>query len=161
MGLWEAFDLCAKDRKFVFVLDAARWLRTEVKGTTARENQELFWTGRRRVQNLKIIITSRPWSSPIGNGSFYQSGLNKEAIQLMGENDKEERQISAQIEFVIRARVLGSRDIRRDKGESNVWEFASKHLWVEPSWCYQVLTMIPTACSKHAGIQYLIVHICE
>jgi hypothetical protein len=38
----------------------------------------------------------------------------------MGENDKEERQISAQIEFVIRARVLGSRDIRRDKGESNV-----------------------------------------
>lgn len=118
-GLWDAFASCAKDTKIICVLDALDECEEKSREQLLRKIKNYFGTGYRSARNLKIILTSRPWSS-IGDGLFYQNGLDKEAIHLMGENDKEERQISAEIECVIRARVLEFRDFRRYKGESNL-----------------------------------------
>ncbi len=118
-GLWDAFASCAEDTKIICVLDALDECEEKSREQLLKKVKHYFGTGYRRARNLKIILTSRPWSS-IGDGLFYQSGLDKEAIHLMGENDEEERQISAEIECVIRARVLEFRDFRRYKGESNL-----------------------------------------
>jgi hypothetical protein len=131
-GLWDAFASCAKDTKIICVLDALDECEEKSREQLLKKVSNYFETGLRRAQNLKIILTSRPWSS-IGDRLFYQSGLDKETIHLMGENDEEERQISAEIECVIRVRVLEFRDFRRYKGEFNFGEFAAKNLCVKPS----------------------------
>jgi ankyrin repeat domain-containing protein 50 len=95
----------AKDTKIICVLDALDEYEEKSREQLLEKLENYFGTGYRKARNLKIILTSRPWNS-IGDELFSQSGLAKEAIHLMGENDEEERQISVEIECVIGTRVL-------------------------------------------------------
>jgi ankyrin repeat domain-containing protein 50 len=86
-GIWEPFASSAKDTKIICVLDALDECEEKSREQLLEKLENYFGTGYRKARNLKIILTSRPWNS-IGDELFSQSGLAKEAIHLMGENDE-------------------------------------------------------------------------
>jgi ankyrin repeat domain-containing protein 50 len=113
--LWEVLMLAAAkcSGSIICVLDA---LDECEQSTRLRLIKKLtnYYSRSQARNGLKVIITSRPYMS-ISDALFYNGGLDRDSVQLMGESKAEMDEISNEIDLFIKEKVKAFQNFRRWK----------------------------------------------